>query len=42
LVVWGKLWVFPDVLFNEFNLSCDVGELVKGGLDETEAVYFLL
>jgi hypothetical protein len=42
LVVWGKLWVFPDILFNELDLSCDVGEFVEGGLDKAEAVYFLL
>jgi hypothetical protein len=42
LVVWGKLWVFPDILFNEFDLSCDVGELVEGRLNKPEAVNFLL
>jgi hypothetical protein len=42
LVVWGKLWVFPDILFDELNLPCDVGELVKRGLDKTKMVYFFL
>jgi hypothetical protein len=42
LVVWSELWVFPDILFYKLDLSHDVGELVKGRLDEMEAVYFFL
>jgi hypothetical protein len=42
LVVWSELWIFPDILFYELDFSCDVDKLVKGRLDETEAVYFFL
>jgi hypothetical protein len=41
-MVWSELWVFPNILFYELDFSRDVGKLIKGGLDEAEAVYFFL